>query len=375
MSQPERILVTGGAGFVGSFLVDELVRQGNRVRIFDSLDPQVHPGGAPPSHLNAGAEFVRGDVRDIDAFRKAVDGIEVVYHLAAAVGVGQSQYAVKYYVDVNCGGTANLLDILANGKLPVRKVVVMASMSSYGEGLYRCARCGGVRPDLRTEAAMAKGAWEPLCPGCGGALAPAPTPETAVQNCNSIYALTKKFQEDAVLNIGRTYGIPSVALRAFNIYGPRQSLSNPYTGVAAIFLSRLKCGERPYVYEDGLQTRDFVSVHDIVSVLDLMRKKSEADYRSFNVGNGTPIAVKEIASVLASLLGVDLPPLLAGKFRKGDVRHCYADVSELKSRLGYAPRVAFRDGMEELIRWSKEAKADDRFKDAFKELASKGLVT
>jgi dTDP-L-rhamnose 4-epimerase len=375
VSEKQRILVTGGAGFVGSFLVDRLVRDGHRVRIFDSLDPQVHPGGAPPAHLNAQAEFVRGDVRDLDAFRGAVAGMDVVYHLAAAVGVGQSQYAVKYYVDVNCGGTANLLEILANAKLPVRKVVVMASMSSYGEGLYSCAKCGGVRPDLRTEAQMATGAWEPVCPACGGAIAAVPTPESATQNCNSIYALTKKFQEDSVLNIGRTYGIPSVALRAFNIYGPRQSLSNPYTGVAAIFLSRLKCGERPYVYEDGLQTRDFVSVHDIVSVLDLVRTKSEADYRSFNVGNGKPIAVKEIASTLASLLGVDLPPLLAGKFRKGDVRHCYADVSELRDRLGYAPRVAFRDGMQELIAWSRGAKAEDRFGDAMQELSSKGLVT
>ena len=371
----ERILVTGGAGFVGSFLVDELVRQGHRVRIFDSLDPQVHPGGSAPAHLNRGAEFVKGDVRDLDAFRRAVADVDAIYHLAAAVGVGQSQYAVKYYVDVNCGGTANLLEILANAKLPVRKVVVMASMSSYGEGLYRCANCGDVRPDLRTEAAMARGEWEPRCPACGGEIAAIATPETAVQNCNSIYALTKKFQEDSVLNIGRTYGIPSVALRAFNIYGPRQSLSNPYTGVAAIFLSRLKCGERPHVYEDGLQTRDFVSVHDIVSVLDLMRRKSEADYRSFNVGNGRPVAVKEIGETLASLLKVDLPPNVAGQFRKGDVRHCYADVTELRTRLGYAPRVSFRDGMEELIRWSREAKAEDKFGTAMKELASKGLVT
>ncbi len=375
MSANERILVTGGAGFLGSFLVDELVRQGEKVRIFDSLDPQVHPGSKPPAHLNGGAEFVKGDVRDVAALGKAVEGIEVVYHLAAAVGVGQSQYQVKHYVDVNCGGTANLLDVLANSKLAVRKVVVMASMSSYGEGLYRCPACGDVRPELRTEAAMATGRWEPACPRCGGGIRPAPTPETAAQNCNSIYALAKKFQEDSVHNIGRTYGIPTVALRAFNIYGPRQSLSNPYTGVAAIFLSRLKCGERPFVYEDGLQTRDFVSVHDVVSILDVARKTTKGDHHSFNVGNGVPVAVKEIAETLARLLGVDLPPILAGKFRKGDVRHCYADVTKLRDLLGASPRVRFDDGLRELIEWSKGARAEDRFGAAHDELARKGLVT
>ncbi|HPJ73102.1 MAG TPA: SDR family NAD(P)-dependent oxidoreductase, partial [bacterium] len=256
-----KILVTGGAGFIGSFIVDALVREGHRVRIFDNIEPQVHPGGKAPDYLNPEAEFVRADVRDYEALARAVEDVEIVFHEAAMVGVGQSMYQISRYMEVNTLGTANLLDILVNRPNRVRKLIVPSSMSTYGEGAYRCAACGIVSPPLRTEEQMASGDWEVHCPVCGAVAVPVPTPETKLQEINSIYALAKKDQEEMVLNIGVTYRIPVVALRYFNVFGPRQSLSNPYTGVAAIFMSRLKNDHPPVVFEDGLQSRDFISVH------------------------------------------------------------------------------------------------------------------
>lgn len=370
----EKILVTGGAGFIASFLVDELVAKGHEVRIFDNLDHQVHPDGKKPEYLNKDAEFVQGDVRDYEALRKSVDGMEVIFHEAGAVGVGQSQYQIKKYVDVNTGGTANLLDILVNHKNKARKLVVAASMSSYGEGRYRCEKCGLVCPDLRPEEQMARGDWEPFCSACGSGLKPVPTDEDKMQFCNSIYAYSKKDQEDMVLNIGKTYKLPVVALRYFNVYGPRQSLSNPYTGVAAIFLSRLKNNNSPVVYEDGLQTRDFISVHDIVRANTMAMESDRGDYQVFNVGSGVPHSIKGIAQKLAKLLEKDIQPTIANKFRKGDVRHCFADISHIKEKLNFAPSVSFEEGMKELIQWSHNAEAEDKFEQAAAELKERKLI-
>jgi len=370
-----KVLVTGGAGFVGSHLVDELVRRGHSVKIFDNLDPQVHPGGGKPAHLNTEAEFIRGDVCDRDALKEALNGVEAVFHKASAVGVGQSQYRINYYAASNVMGTANLLDILANDKHKVRKVVVAASMSSYGEGEFQCQNCGIVRPPLRTESQMARKDWNNYCPSCGGAATPVPTREAAKQNPNSIYAITKMNQEQMVLNIGLTYGIPSVALRYFNIYGTRQSLANPYTGVAAIFMSRIKCGNRPVVYEDGRQTRDFISVRDVVAANMIALENPAADYGCFNIGNGIPLTIKSVAETLARLYGrEDIRPEIAEKFRKGDVRHCYADTTRAKTVIGFEPKVTFEEGMRELIEWAHGARAEDRFEDAARELKEKGLV-
>ncbi|MGQ9631408.1 MAG: GDP-mannose 4,6-dehydratase [bacterium] len=338
------------------------------------MDEQVHPNEDLPSYFNEGSCFIRGDVRDYDALRKAIENREIIFHEAGAVGVGQSQYEIKKYVDVNCGGTANLLDILVNTKNKVEKLIVAASMSSYGEGVYECGECGKVRPDLRTEEQMRSGAWEPSCPICGGQIKPIPTDETAKQNCNSIYAITKKVQEDMVLNIGKTYGIPSVALRYFNVYGPRQSLSNPYTGVAAIFMSRIKNDNQPVIYEDGLQTRDFISVHDIVQANMLALEKEEANYQVFNVGSGKPLTIKFIAEVLAKLYGKDINPCITNKFRKGDVRHCYADITKIRKSLGFTPKISFEEGMRELIEWARVAESEDRFEEASQILKMKGLV-
>jgi len=369
-----KVLVTGGAGFIGSFIVDELVRRGHDVRIFDNLDKQVHTDGNKPEYLNKKAEFIYGDVRDYDALKKAIDGVDVIFHKAAAVGVGQSQYMIKHYVDVNTGGTANLLDILVNNKNNVKKLIVAASMSSYGEGYYECTDCGRVTPSLRSLEQMEAYDWNLYCPLCQKPVKPIPTDESKSLDSNSIYAITKKDQEEMCLNIGKAYNIPTVALRYFNVYGPRQSLSNPYTGVSAIFMSRIKNDNTPYVYEDGEQQRDFISVHDIVRANMLAMEKKEADYEMFNVGTGIPLSIKSIAETLAELYGKDIKPMIANKFRKGDVRYCYADILKIKDKLGFEPKVDFKDGMQELILWAKDAESKDDFEKAEKELRAKGLA-
>lgn len=374
MASGRHVLVTGGLGFIGSHLVDALIRKGHRVRVFDSLDSQVHPNGEPPPYINPGAEVQRGDVRDDDALKRAMEGVEVVFHEAAVVGVGQSQYEVRRYVEANVTGTANLLDLLVNVPNRVGKIVVAASMSSYGEGAYDCASCGLVRPNLRPEDQLAAGDWEMRCPACNAPATARRIEETAERRPNSIYAITKMNQEDMVLNIGRTYGIPAVALRYFNVYGPRQSLSNPYTGVAAIFMSRIKNDHPPVIYEDGQQVRDFVSVHDIVQANLLAMERDEADGQAFNVGTGQGLTIRQIAVTLAVLYDKPIQPEVTRRFRKGDIRHCIADISKAQRLLGYAPRVTFQDGMTELIEWSRKAEAVDRFEQAASELARRGLA-
>ena len=370
-----QILVTGGAGFIASFIVDELVRRGHQVRIFDNLTDQVHPGNQPPDYLNPAAEFIRGDIRDRDGLRDALDGVEIVFHKASAVGVGQSQYEIKHYVDVNIGGTANLLDIMANEDHKVKKIIVAASMSSYGEGCYENVSGEIVRPLLRTPEQMAGKEWELLDPGDGSTLDPVPTSEQAVYHPNSIYAITKGAQEEMVLNFGLTYDIQAVALRYFNVYGPRQSLHNPYTGVAAIFLSRLKNGNQPIVYEDGSQTRDFISVHDIVRANMLAMERDLDRPSSFNIGTGNPQRIAGIAETLAELLEVRIQPDITQTFRKGDVRHCFADIAKARNALGFEPQVSFEEGMRELIQWSLETEAVDRVDQATEELRKRGLVS
>ncbi|MFH2068788.1 MAG: SDR family NAD(P)-dependent oxidoreductase [Candidatus Omnitrophota bacterium] len=368
-----KILVTGGAGFIGSHLTDLLVEKGHDVRIFDNLEPQVHQG-KKPKYLNPAAEFVRGDVRDYARLQKALAGREAVFHLAAAVGVGQSQYRVEHYVDTNIRGTATLFDILVNQKNKVGKIIVAASMSSYGEGLYRCKKCGVVKPGLRPEKQLIQKNWEPRCPECRSPLKPLATSEKTSFDCNSIYALTKKTQEETALILGKIYRIPTVSLRFFNVYGTRQSLSNPYTGVTAIFLSRLKNNRPPVVYEDGKQTRDFISSCDVCRALLLSLENKAADYEIFNVGSGQPVQIDEIARVLAKTIRKNIEPKITKTFRKGDVRHCFADISKIKKKLGWQPTVSFEDGMQNLIEWARKVPAEDRFLQAEGELAAKKLT-
>ena len=368
------ILITGGAGFIGSFLVDELIRRGHEVRILDNLDPQVHPERKTPSYLNPETEFVQGDVRDGEVLSQALEGREIVFHEAAAVGVGQSQYRIRHYVDVNCCGTATLLDLLVNTKHSVRKILVADSNTSYGEGLCRCPVHGAIKPDYRSEEQLSESRWEHECPQCGAIMQPIPTPENTSMDCPAIYAMTKRVQQEMVLNIGRTYGIPATALRYFNVYGPRQSLSNPYTGVFAIFMSRLANGNPPIIYEDGLQTRDFVSVHDIVQANILAMESEKADFQVFNVGTGIATPVRTIAEWIAARINSSLKPEITGRYRKGDTRHCTADISKIRSLLGYKPSVTLETGLQELVKWSFTTKAEDRFEKAERELAERGLA-
>ncbi|MCZ6635742.1 MAG: SDR family NAD(P)-dependent oxidoreductase [bacterium] len=371
----KHILVTGGMGFIGSYIVDELLRCGHTVRIFDSLDPQVHTTEEIPDYASPKVEFIRGDVRDYDAFKKALDGIEVVFHKAAAVGMGQSQYEIKKYVDVNTGGTANLLDILANHKHRIEKIVVAASQTSYGEGLYACPKHGPQTPGFRPVEQLERGEWEPKCPVCSVDLAPIPIHEETKRTCDAIYAMTKTHQEEMVLSIGRTYDIPAVALRYFNVYGPRQSLSNPYTGVSAIFMSRLKNDHCPVIYEDGKQSRDFVSVHDVVQANMLALEKSDGDYQAFNVGSGKNTSIEQIALILANIYGKEhLKPEIVGEYRAGDTRHSIADISKISETYGFEPTVHLQQGMVELVEWAHGVEAVDGFTKAQTELQSRGLM-
>lgn len=369
-----KILVTGGAGFIGSFLVDKLIALGHKVRIFDNLEPQVH-GGKKPDYLNPQAEFIHGDVRDYNALKRALQAIEVVFHEAAAVGVAQSNYEIKRYMDVNVSGTANLLDIIVNDKpSSVKKILTTSSMTAYAEGMYHCPQCGPVKGELRSETQLKQHDWFMYCPNCHSPIEPTLTPETAAQPCNSIYALSKKAQEDMLMLVGKMYQIPTVSLRCFNVYGPRQSIANPYTGVTAIFIARLKNNQPPIIYEDGLQSRDFVSVPDVIDALILAMENPQADYQSINIGFGQPTTIKDVAQKLARLMAKQIQPRINGEFRKNDIRHCYADIAKAKKILHWQPKISFEQGMAELIAWSQTAAAKDDFTKAEAELRQKGLL-
>ena len=369
------ILVTGGAGFIGSHLVDALLERGHAVRVFDNLDPQVHGGaGSVPDYLSKAAEFITGDVRDRDALDKALDGIEVVYHQAAAVGVGQSMYAIRHYMDVNTTGTAVLLEAMVARKGQFKKLIVASSMSIYGEGRYKTAAGELAAPKLRPAAQYKEGIWELLDPKTGEPLIPVPTDEEKPLTPTSPYASGKRDQEELVLAIGRAYDIPSVALRYFNVYGTRQALSNPYTGIAAIFTGRLLNDNPPLIYEDGLQSRDFTHVSDIVQANLLALDHESMNYDYFNVGTGRRLTVLDIANALISGMGKDLTPIIAKKYREGDIRHCFGDISKIQTAAGYAPKVTFEQGIPALVEWCRSQQAVDNVTRAAEELASKGLT-
>jgi dTDP-L-rhamnose 4-epimerase len=362
----ETVAITGGAGFIGSHLADELLGRGYRVRVLDSLVEQVHGGTERPEYLSEDVELIVGDVRDRGLVREALDGADAVVHLAARVGVGQSMYEIAEYVDANTRGTAVLLEALLDR--PVRKLVVASSMSIYGEGAY-----APVDAVERRRSDLEARRWEPRGPH-GEALEPLPTPETKECANSSVYALTKYDQERLCLVFGAAYDVPTVALRFFNVYGPRQALSNPYTGVLAIFASRLLNGNAPLVYEDGAQRRDFVNVKDVAHGIALALERDGADGRAVNIGSGRSVTVDEIARSLARVLGVDVEPEVTGKFRAGDIRHCFADISLARELLGYEPQVELEDGMRELATWLATQEADDRVDAATAELVARGLA-
>jgi dTDP-L-rhamnose 4-epimerase len=371
----KKILVTGGAGFIGSHLVDSLIAAGHDVRVYDNLEPQVHEG-KKPSYLNPRAEYIFADIRDRERLYDALQDVEVVFHEASMVGVGQSMYQVEKYVDVNTLGSAKLLDLLVNEEHDVKKLVVASSMSIYGEGKYECSECGVVYPRLRNEEQLMARKWDIVCPNCGRIAKPLPTDEEKPLHPTSIYAITKKDQEELCLTLGKAYGLPTVALRYFNVYGPRQALSNPYTGVCAIFSCRIRNDNPPMIFEDGLQSRDFVSVHDVVAANLLVMEKNRAEYEAFNVGTGEPVTIREVAEVLLKLYQKKIKPVIANKYRAGDIRHCYADITKI-TKLGYAPRVKFKEGMGELVEWvnaQPKCSVEDRFEKAQRELEKRRLT-
>lgn len=363
-----KILVTGGAGFIGCHVSRALLAEGYEVRILDRFIEQVHGGAMPPDPVLRSVEIIDADIRDADAVARALRGVEKVVHLAAEVGVGQSMYEIDRYVDVNDGGTAVLLKaLLAN---PVRRLVVASSMSIYGEGLYKTADGEFVEEAVRPKS----GGWDP-CDEQGRKLLPAPTPEWKRPVLSSVYAITKYTQERLCMNVAPAYGMESVALRMFNVFGAGQALSNPYTGVLAIFAARILNGQPPMIFEDGEQKRDFVHVEDVARAFVLALESPEAAGGVFNIGSGRNVTVSDVAKILAGAMGRgDLEPEILNKARAGDIRHCFADLSHANAVLGFTPRRSLEDGVPELAEWLARQTATDRVLEARKELEARGLV-
>jgi dTDP-L-rhamnose 4-epimerase len=370
-----KILITGGAGFIGSHLADRLLVEGHEVRALDNLDPQVHGGADRPAYLDPAVELQEGDVRDHAAVGRALDGIDAVYHFDAAVGVGQSIYEIERYTSVNAIGAAVVLEEVLKRQDSIRKLVVASSMSIYGEGQYRNPRTGesGIAPGIRPESQLAAKQWEVLALD-GGPLEPEPTAETKPLRPTSVYAVNKRDHEELFLAVGAAYGIPTVALRFFNVYGERQALSNPYTGVAAIFSSRLMNGREPLVFEDGRQTRDFTDVRDLVRGCALALTTDAADGQTFNLGTGRATSIVEVARTIAAGLGKEIEPEIVEQYRAGDIRHCYADTRLAEELLGFKAEIAFEDGMRDLLAWLEGQEAVDAVDSAREALVARGLA-
>lgn len=367
----KKVLITGGAGFIGSHLADELIANGYQVRALDNLSEQVHGQNAVrPDYLHPEVELIVGDVRDKNAVKEALEGVSAVFHFAAMVGVGQSMYEIKEYTDVNNVGTAVLLEALIEN--PVEKLIVASSMSIYGEGLYKNAAGNFVHEAERSLHDLRQQVWN--LHDNSGSYQPYPTPEFKKPNLSSVYALSKYDQERLCLITGRAYNIPTTAMRFFNVYGTRQALSNPYTGVLAIFASRLMNDNPPLIFEDGMQKRDFVHVTDVARACRLALESHDADGEVINVGSGNQYTIVQIAEELAKVMDKNIEPQLSGKYRVGDIRHCFADLTKARLLLGYEPQVKFEDGLKELSQWLEGQIAVDTVNEAAKELEARGLT-
>lgn len=369
----KKILITGGAGFIGSHLADELLKQGYEVRVLDSLVEQVHGSSRErPSYLAKEVELIVGDIRDKQKVKEALQGMDAVYHLAACVGVGQSMYEIARYTEVNNMGTATLLETLADH--PVEKLVVASSMSVYGEGLYKSPTKGMIEDAARSLSQLKKGRFE-LTDEWGDELQPVATPEWKRPSLSSVYALGKYDQERLCLITGQAYGIKTAALRFFNVYGTRQALSNPYTGVLAIFANRFLNNKAPLIFEDGQQQRDFISVYDVARACRLALESDRSDGEVFNVGSGNSYSISEIAESMGRVMGKEyLTPEITGKYRVGDIRHCFADISKAREMLRFQPQVQFNDGLQELAHWLSSQSSHDQVDKASSELAARGLT-
>ena len=375
----KKILVTGGAGFIGSHTIDLLIENGYETTIVDNLEPQVHgKQQIKPDYINKEATFIQNNIQDKKFLTKIISEVDAIIHLAALVGVGQSMYQIDRYIDANTKATATLLDILVRKEHNIKKLIVASSMSIYGEGKYYCEQCTTeVYPELRTLQQMKNHQWDQLCPNCNSTLKPLPTDEAKPLIPTSIYAQSKHHQEEMSLLIGKTYGIPTVALRYFNVYGSRQSLSNPYTGACAIFTSRILNNKPPYIFEDGNQKRDFINVKDIAKANLLALENNRADYNAINIGTGNAISIKELAETLIKLYNKpNLKPYISNEYRKGDIRHCYANITKAQKLLNFKPTTTLQEGLTELASWAKTHGWDaiDLFEKALKELKEKQLA-
>ena len=367
------VLISGGAGFIGSALALRLASKGHRVTVLDNLSGQIH-GENPAVADVSGCAFVQGDVRSRDDWLRALPGQQVVVHLAAETGTGQSMYQIERYLDVNVGGTANLLDILANHGHSVEKLVVASSRAIYGEGKYSCGEHGAVYPRARSASDMSAGDFSVKCPECGGVATALPTDEDSKLHPSSVYGISKQTQEQLMMMVGQSLGIPAVALRYQNVYGPGQSLQNPYTGILSIFSTRIRNGSPVFIFEDGTEGRDFIYIDDVVEATRLAIDEDAANFEVFNVGSGLKTDVLTVARSLQSALGGSSSIEVCGKFRVGDIRENFADTSKIRSRLGFEPRVCFRDGIRKFADWVTTQRVPvDRFDKSIEEMHRRGL--
>lgn len=366
-----RVLVTGGAGFIGSHLTDLLIEENHTVTILDDLSGS---NAVVPPYLNPKAKLIIGDVKNKAILDELIPACDAVFHFASKLGLAQSNYEISAFVEDNCLGTGRLLQAIVDSKKRP-KLIVAGSNTAYGEGLYFCAKCNRkFHPEIRAIEDVQNHGLEVHCNICSSEAKHIPTPEDTELKGNSIYALTKKFQEESALMMGKMYGFPVTVLRFFNVFGPRQSLSNPYTGVSAIFTTRIKGAKPVVIYEDGAQTRDFIYVRDVAKANMLAMKSDKANYNVINIGSGNPAKIVDLARTLYKILGERENIAITNKYRKGDIRHCVADLTKAKMLLGWEPRVEFEQGIGEMLEWAKNEHPDDKFDIAQQELKNKQLI-
>lgn len=370
----DNILITGGAGFIGSHLADALISMGHRVRILDNLEPQVHGKNKQwPSYLNPQVECIFGDVRKRSDVAKSLEGIDGIFHFATLTGVGQSMYQMARYTDVNVQGTATLLETLIHTDHRVKRIVLASSRAVYGEGAYVCVSCGNVHPPVRSTVQLDEKQWEVDCPKCGNPILSVPTPEALPPDPGSMYAITKLTQEQMLGCFGQTYGLSTVSLRFFNVYGPRQSLANPYTGILTTFIQALLHNKPPEVYEDGAMTRDFVYVSDVIQAC-LLAYGNKRIIGRYNVGSGQAVTILQLAQLMAKEISPNLQPRIVNMARVGDIRHCTADLQKAQSILGYVPKVSLEDGVKNILQQVIATKELDKSLQARDELLKAGIL-
>lgn len=375
----KKILITGGAGFIGSNLSLKLIDKGYEVIILDNLSPQIH--GSDPekssqlfNSVKDKVEFIRGSVAKRSDWERSLPGVDIIVHLAAETGTGQSMYEIERYSDINIGGTSIMLDILANGSYDVDKIVVASSRAIYGEGKYICGKCGYVYPESRAESDMDKGDFECKCPLCRSELELCGTDENSKIHPISVYGITKQVQEQLVMTVCPTIGIVPVSLRYQNVYGPGQSLNNPYTGILSIFSTRIKNGNSINIFEDGVEGRDFVYIDDVVAATILAIEKGEAGGQIFNVGTGIPTTVNEVAEVLLRSYGIQVPLTITGDYRLGDIRHNFSDNTKIHELLGFNPLWSFEKGITEFVNWvNRHEIQEDKYELSIKEMKDRGI--